>query len=1477
MPRRKVVIATGAGEQRTAPKARPKAKAKPRKRKPQSAGAVVTQASRDITRSARKVKRQGERVVGQVLVQAGRERRAKQRRANAAAAREYRASVAEARRLGQPRPPRPTLPGGREVREVERARIAYANRRPEPKPPGGLLGIALGHPLEMKGGLAERVGRGLLNVGSIPAGMTVLASQAGEAARKDLQHLGQETADIVRDPLRHDRKRHPSEVGKIGKEQGKGMAEALRHPGRDPVGAALTAGMVLGGASALRRAARRPAVPKRKPGRVVRTVPPEQVVGAARLGGGPKRVRRAEDIPVGTRGTIPGNIDPATGAAAMYEVVGHWRGNLTVRGPKGMEHKVSPSEFKPAHELAPDLELHESGQTSIGIAGEQRAIPSLRDDAPTNRALDELAPTEGKPSAPATRPTPPPRSLSAKPTVPRAKPKPQPKAAKPKTVPAMRARLAELDKKYEALVKQVAERVDPYASTTAKQHETLYRNRTRNRLKGGIRRGNMATVNAEIRALAEAKIDAIARKNPDLPAARTVLERDELRARLNALAEEQFGPEPAPYTVRARPTSRDQLRGLYQEARVVRGEHETLVGQAAKAAGATAKRGTVKTPGRALEKIRADYGGDATKIKDIVRGQVRVDSAQQLDAVVAYLRAHSDVVKVKDTLTKRDPDTGFGDIKVYVRHKNGHVAEVQILPRQVAEIQEQLHPLYREARGRKNAAGTELVNARMKTAYDAAYSRLSRSNSWRSIGNLESVQRVQGRGSGVQTVYSREPSPRVTAETGASSTSKRSASGGGDLAKRPTADIVPPRGEAVAAPRLFEPEPAVAQMPQAVKSVEFRPERATPAELKVRESLGPARARRAAQEGLYREERSRRVAKAQAAQEAAGGGFEGFKASKAQLRGELPKVKFEHLREGRLTDADFEGLLRTVQAHPELQWFEKLNTQTALANAFERGVTPTKSEIELLRRAFGEETANVLQSRWGKPWELAVDALNIPRSFMASLDVSAPFRQGIGFLAASPRQFFKNFKPMFETLTSEKNYQALLDSLHEHPRFDLAERAGVNFTELRGPTSKFREEQFSSQLAETITGGRYSPVRASGRAYTAFLDKSRLDMFSELVDVAQKAGVNVESMRELRGIASLVNAATGRGGLGRFETWGPALNGIFFAPRLIASRVNMFLMPFNPKQTKFARLEAMRTMSRLMGGAALVLTLAKWAGADVELDPRSSDFAKIKVRNTRVDVLGGFQQYVRLVAQVASGQTVSSTTGQMTSLGSGFGERSRKDIIQRFLEGKLAPPASFVNEFFQGTDFQGEPFEVKRAVLNRMIPLAIQDAMDLQRETGSFPLAGLGYQLAAFGFGVQTYSTDPSAKIKKRHQGYEKEILDIVKQAGLAGQNENELRPPLKRALQLRAERFSFRAERGAADIREKFASDVLFLAKHGIGNKAKAERAIRWANSEKRDWIVRHEMSSVLGPYFDDLYGDAISDLRYKVRERGYDLPTIR
>lgn len=369
---------------------------------------------------------------------------------------------------------------------------------------------------------------------------------------------------------------------------------------------------------------------------------------------------------------------------------------------------------------------------------------------------------------------------------------------------------------------------------------------------------------------------------------------------------------------------------------------------------------------------------------------------------------------------------------------------------------------------------------------------------------------------------------------------------------------------------------------------------------------------------------------------------------------------------------------------------------------------------------------------WGKAMDIFANALSFPRTVMSSMDLSAPLRQGIVFVGE--KEFWKSIPAMFKAMKSDTAFEAVMSEIKSRPTYQLMEDSGVAFTDIGGKLLD-REERFLSKWAEYIPG-----VKMSERAYTGFLNKLRADVFDSLVKDYENAGIKLTPFGgKTAQIAKFVNNATGRGDLGSLNTVAPQLSAVFFSPRLIASRIRML----NPKTyidlDPIARKRALKSVAKFGTIATTVLGLAKMAGADVETDPRSSDFAKIKVGNTRYDILGGFGQYLVLGARMATNEK-KNAKGEVVELGKKFGSDTRLDVLLDFGINKESPVASFVTDYLRGKNAIGEPFDAKKKAIESFIPLFLQDASELIREEGA---AGVPMSLPGlFGVGMQTYDVE---------------------------------------------------------------------------------------------------------------------------------------
>lgn len=480
-------------------------------------------------------------------------------------------------------------------------------------------------------------------------------------------------------------------------------------------------------------------------------------------------------------------------------------------------------------------------------------------------------------------------------------------------------------------------------------------------------------------------------------------------------------------------------------------------------------------------------------------------------------------------------------------------------------------------------------------------------------------------------------------------------------------------------------------------------------------------------------------------------GEAGFYKKLGQLKGEMPKVSFESIK-NQFSQPELDALYNKIESS-NLTPFEKVTAQGGLTKLLgaEGGTIPNNSELSLLNEIFPKEFTDAVLSHRTLTQKLFAnvqDALNIPRAVMATADMSAPLRQG-AFLIGRPKQWLPAFGSMFKYAFSPKAYEGLAEDIQSRPTYQLMRENKLAITNTKSILNQ-REETFMSNIVDRIPGFG-AITQASERAYSGFLNKLRADTFDSLINDAKAQGLDVNQIAP--SAARFVNSATGRGELpGSLQNASVALSGLMFSPRLLASRINLMNPMYYASLDPFVRKEALKSLATFAGTALTTLTLAKMSGAEVGADPRSADFGKIKVGDTRYDILAGFQQPIRLMAQLISGHIISSTTGKDITLGQGYKPMTRKDIVMNFLQSKESPVVGFAMGLLQGTDNVGQPFNVGPQIAQRFIPMVAQDMYDLAKDRNS-PLAMLMGVPGIFGVGVQTYgkevpsfSTTPTGK-----------------------------------------------------------------------------------------------------------------------------------
>jgi hypothetical protein len=512
------------------------------------------------------------------------------------------------------------------------------------------------------------------------------------------------------------------------------------------------------------------------------------------------------------------------------------------------------------------------------------------------------------------------------------------------------------------------------------------------------------------------------------------------------------------------------------------------------------------------------------------------------------------------------------------------------------------------------------------------------------------------------------------------------------------------------------------------------------------------------QRRLYHEERTRRSEALRRIQQE-GGGRDAYYKQLGALKGELPSADYESIAK-HFTEDDIRHLFDKVNFSPSLLEYEKVNAQTALTKLLggDGLRVPTASELRLLSEVFEPDFIEALLKNrpfMEKFWKGAVSSMNIPRALMASADISAPFRQGIFLIGR--KEFWKNLGPMFKVLFSEANSKALLSEIKSRDSYKLMREGGLAIVDPHKHFLLDREEDFMTDLAEKIpVWGQV--VKASNRAYSGFLNRLRADYFDHLLLKYEDAGINLRNDSvKLKGLTKFINSATGRGDLTLFgknyNNVAPVLNAAFFSPRLIKARIDMLNPATYLRQDKIVRVEAWKNMLSLGSVAVGVASLASLGGMDVETDPRSPDFMKptgpsktgtkgalealpslvgIGVQTydgkTRYDTLGGFQQFIRLAAQIVSNQKVNGK-GELKDIfggrrgveGKGPYDDTLAGIIGKFFRSKENPIVSTAHNYLEGENVVGEPFnrtkeifgvDVPEELLERFISMSSNDIID---------------------------------------------------------------------------------------------------------------------------------------------------------------------
>lgn len=469
---------------------------------------------------------------------------------------------------------------------------------------------------------------------------------------------------------------------------------------------------------------------------------------------------------------------------------------------------------------------------------------------------------------------------------------------------------------------------------------------------------------------------------------------------------------------------------------------------------------------------------------------------------------------------------------------------------------------------------------------------------------------------------------------------------------------------------------------------------------------------------------------------------------RSQMKGQL-KRDFVPL-EDQFSSDELNTLTKSIR-ESELLGGEYLNAMDGFRKLIYKGEIPSKSETKIMSKVFGPDFVKALMSKRSagqKIFDGFVDAFNLPRALVASIDASAMGNQGWLMLPIAPKEWAKAVGTGYRALANPKFAKQIELEIETDSFYQTYKKNGGEISKIGDIDTA--EEAFISRFASKIPG-----IRRSEAAYTASLNDLRFSTFKKIMkdwEGTTKTGQDVKDL------VSFIKHATGKGDIGVLKNYNHILNAVFFSPKLNFGRIQT-VTDLMTKGSAVRKLAARDLITGVSAGVAVLALISQMKGVTVESDPRSSDFGRIRYGNTRIDFWGGYSPMVRFVVRMITGDIKTTNTKRVYS-------KDRLDIAKQFLRTKLSPGASIAVDTVTGETLLGEdfkPFEGKLSVeqiWNHSAPLFLQDVVDGLRYQGLKETAIIS-PLAFNGISAMTYPIRSSTEVSMQKNREAQELFGV--------------------------------------------------------------------------------------------------------------------
>jgi hypothetical protein len=353
--------------------------------------------------------------------------------------------------------------------------------------------------------------------------------------------------------------------------------------------------------------------------------------------------------------------------------------------------------------------------------------------------------------------------------------------------------------------------------------------------------------------------------------------------------------------------------------------------------------------------------------------------------------------------------------------------------------------------------------------------------------------------------------------------------------------------------------------------------------------------------------------------------------------------------------------------------------------------------------------------------------LGAAKGLVASFTSHAPLKHGFFALFENPKNWAKNYVTQYSDAVKQIAGKDVMSAIKAEGYSRENARNGLYAKWIPGELEKSNEE-FHSGLVEKvpILGSRF--YKASKTMFDGFNLKMRMDLVDHYVNVVKKMGLDPHDPETAKAWGKLAIDQTG----GKTTNPDSLAGNFLFSQRLLKSEMhNLTLHLADKTATKAVKIQAAKTLAKVATGiAAVIYTANKISPGSAEIDPRSSNFGKIRVGDTRFDISGGYSSLVVLGSKLAAAidhitlnpnvsAIKSASTGAMSNVGTGFGQTSIQTLLGDFLSGRASPAGQIVADYANGKTFTGKKPTVKTEAGTAVTPIPVSTYTSLKNDPQS--------------------------------------------------------------------------------------------------------------------------------------------------------------